>query len=361
MATLEAVDVATAAVPSNLTREDVLQNIVDISELPLPLTGMIGRESHTNAFFEWPADRLAAPAANRVIDGSASTTPDSDPAVRLGNHSQIAQKTVGTSTRLESSKNIGNEGIARQLAKKTKELWRDIEFMMLENNANVLDTGTGGVAGETAGLEAWIDDETVIAVTKSPQCFVDLSTGGITIGGWTNRTGAIIPAVTYTAVTDHEPLTFDSVKDVLDALYQLGANPTKLMARPAVIRLLSTFFFGSTAPISTLQRDKGETGPAQAQSSVNSLVSDYGIIVDLIPNRIQPPSGDGTPVCDTVFIFDPDFLALSFMGGGIKVKELPADGLFRKIQVHADHGLRVDNPDSLGAIFGVANDEAVTA
>jgi hypothetical protein len=363
MATLEAVDVATAAAPSNLTREDVLQNIVDVSEFALPFTSRIGRSSHTNAFFEWPVDRLAAAANNRVIDGSASTTPDSDPAIRMGNHSQISQKTVGTSTRLEASNNIGNESLARQTAKKVKELWRDMELMLLQNNANVADSGTGGAAGETAGLEAFLDDANVLNVTKSPQCFIDLGTGGITsIGGWTNRTGAIIPAINYTAYSAVTALTFSSIGDVLDALYQLGAdNPSVLMARPAVIKRLSAFMFGSTAQIATLQRDKGEMGPAQAQASVNSLISDYGIIVDFVPNRIMGQSGDGSPDSDTVFIFDPDYISLSFMGGGIRVKELPADGLFMKTQIHSDYGLRVENPDALGGILGVNDGLAVIA
>lgn len=363
MAQLEQIDVR--ATPNNLNREQVLQEIVDISRIPLPFLDLIGRTTHTNPFFEWPCDRLRAPAANAVIDGSlteaATGSEEVAAAVRLGNHAQIAQQTTGTSTRFETLNNVGNESLARQVQKATQEVWRDVEYACLLNNANVVDTGTGGAAGETAGLEAWVDDEDVLTNTKAPQCYVDLSTGGITIGGWTNRGGLIIPAVDYSSVTDHEPLTFDSVKDVMDSLYQLGNNPTKLMARPSVIRLLSSFMFTSTAQIATLQRDKGEMGAAQAQSSVNSLISDYGAIVDFIPNRLQPASGDGTPVCDTLFIFDPEYLSLSVAGGGMRSKELPRNGLARAVQVHIDFGLCVKNPDALGAVFGIANDEAVIA
>ena len=254
MAQLEGVDVATAAAPSNLNREDVLQNITDISRIPLPFIDSIGRSSHSNPFFEWACDRLRDPADNAVIDGALDPTDASDPAVRMGNHAQIAQETVGTSTRFETLNNVGNESLARQVQKATQQVWRDVERAVLLNNANVADTGTGGAAGETAGLEAWVDDETVKEVTKSPQCYKDLSTGGITIGGWTNRTGNIIPAVVYSAVTDHEPLEFSAVKDVMDALYQLGNNPTKIMARPAVIRLLSSFMFTSHSFSITIKR-----------------------------------------------------------------------------------------------------------
>jgi len=364
MAQLEQVDVRTA--PSNLNREDVLQQIVDISAVPLPFMDMVGRRSHTNTFFEWSADRLADPdTTNAVIDGSTAPAATSAPAVRLGNHGQISQKTVGTSTRLEASNNVGNESLARQIQKATQELQRDMEAILLSNQANQADTGTGGVAGLTAGLEAWVDDETIEQTTgntKSPQCFVDLSTGGIGIGGWTNRTGNIIPAVDYSAVTAVNALTFSSIKDVLDALYQLGTTtPSKLLARPAVIRKLSEFMFTSSAQISTLVRDRNESGAAQAQASVNTLISDYGFVVDFVPNRLMQASGDGSPASDTMFVLDPQFVQVSMQGGGIRSKELPVSGLARAVQIHCDYGLQVSNPDALGAIFGIDSTAAVAA
>ena len=365
MATLEQVDLRT--VPNNLNREDLMQQIVDISQIPLPFMSRIGRSSHTNPFFEWPADKLADPdTSNAVIDGSSSTTPDSDPALRLGNHSQISQKTVGTSTRVEASSNAGNEGLARQVAKKTQELQRDMEAILLLNNANVADTGTGGVAGETAGLEAWLDVNDITDTLSSPLKIadasgeLDLGTNG-DIGGWTQRSGQIIPAIDYTSLTTPAALTFSDVKDVLDALYQLGNNPTVLMARASIIRLLSSFMFTSSAQISTPIRDDNSMGPASAQSAVNKMISDYGVIVDFVPNRLMQQSGDGSPACDTLFAFDPEYISVSYMGGGIRSKELPADGLFRKVQLHADYGLCVKNPDSLGGIIGIDDSAAVTA
>jgi hypothetical protein len=363
MAQLEQVDIR--EVPTNLNREDVLQQIVDISRIPLPFMDMVSKRSHTNTKFEWSADRLADPdTTNAVIDGSTAPAATSAPAVRLANYGQISQKTVGTSTRVEASNNVGNESLARQIQKATQELQRDMEAILLSNQANRADTGTGGVAGLTAGLEAWVDDSTIeqTPVTKSPQCYVDLSTGGIGIGGWTNRTGEIIPAVDYSSVTAVNALTFSSIKDVLDALYQLGTTtPSKLMARPAVIRALSEFMFTSSAQIASLVRDRNEMGAAQAQASVNTLLSDYGFVVDFVPNRLMQQSGDGSPDSDTMFIFDPQFLQVSMQGGGIRSKELPVSGLARAVQVHCDYGLQVSNPDALGAIFGIDDSAAVTA
>ena len=365
MATLEAIDVAAAAAPSNLNREQVLQNIVDISNFPTPFREMIGTTSHTNPFFEWSCDRLAAPdTTNVVIDGSAATTPDGDPAVRMGNHAQISQKTVGTSTRFETLSNVGNESLARQVQKKTYELQRDIEAMLLLNNSNVADTGTGGVAGETAGLEAWLDDDDVTDTPKSPATVIDAS-GELTlstdIGGWTNRSGNIVKSITYTALTTPGAGSFADLKDILNALWQLGADPTKVMSIPKVIEKLSAFMFTSSAQIASLVRDRNEMGAAQAQAAVNTILTDHGLVVDLVANRLMQLSGDGSPDCATLFAFDPQYLSVSYAGGGIRSKELPVSGLSRSVQLHADYGLCVMNPETLGAIICLDEDLAWTA
>jgi hypothetical protein len=367
MATLEQIDIRT--VPNNLNREQVMQEIIDISRIPLPFQSLVGTASHTNPFFEWACDRLAAPSlTNRVIDGSTATTPASAPALRLGNHSQISQKTVGVSIRANTSKNVGNEGLARQLAKATQELDRDIDAMLLQNVANVADTGTSGTAGVTAGLEAWLDEETIenTPATKSPQT-VALTTGTgvagtVTLGGWNNKTGLIIPAVVYSSFTTAGALSFAQLRQVLNGLYQLGCDPTKIMAEPAVISRLSAFMFTSTAQIATLIRDANEASSgATAQSSVSSMISDFGIVVDFVPNRLQQRSGDGSPAASTLFVFDPSYLAVSWQGGGIKSQELATTGLFKSTQVYGDYGLMVKNPDALGGIIGLSNTAAVVA
>jgi len=368
MAQLDTIDIRTA--PSNLNREDVLNQIIDISKIPLPFHDMIGRSTHTAPKFEFLADRLPDPdITNAVIDGSDSTTTLGDPAKRLFNLSQISEKTVATSTRLEAANVAGYEKLARQVMKFTQALQRDMEAISILNQASGVDTGVGGTAGKTAGLEAWLDDEYLDETTARDGVsgstgfpLLDISTGGVTSwGGWTNRSGDVIPAIVYTAATDHNALSFADLKAVINALWNDGCNPTKLMARPGVIEELSAFMFTSSAQIASLTRDRGEMGSAQAQSSVNCLLSDHGVIVDFIPNRLMQGSGDGTPVHDTLFVFDPQYFSISTMGGGIRSKELASSGLNRTIQIHCDWGLRVDTPEALGGIVGIDIDAAVTA
>jgi len=366
MAQLDQVDVRTA--PTNLQRENVMQQIIDISDVGTPFLSLIGRESHDNPFSEWLNDRLADPdTTNAIADGETAPAPANKRAVRLGNHAQISQKTVGTSTRFESSNLAGSQKLAKQISDATMELWRDMDAIATLNQANVVDLGAGSTAGLTAGLEAWVDDETIEETTgntKSPQCFDDLTTGGIGIGGWTNRTGLLIPAVDYTSVTALGALSFAGVMDVLDAVYQLGSSPTKLFSRVTPMRRLSAYMFTSSAQIAALIRNADEIAAAEAINAVNKIVTDNGVIVDMVSSRLmaQTDSSAGTPpVSDTMFAFDPSKLAISFQGGGIRAKNLPVSGLGEATMIHADWMLKVMAPDALGAIFGINEASAAGA
>jgi hypothetical protein len=368
---LKQVDIRT--VPSNLNLEQVMQEIVDISRIPLPFQSMVGTTSHSNQFFEWSCDRLAAPSlTNRVVDGSTAPTAVTTPAVRLGNNSQISSKTVATSIRANSSNNVGNEGLARQLSRRTQELDQDIDAMLLQNIANVADDGASN-AGVTAGLETWFDLKLAMSgaplkSTITSNATVALTTGtgvagSVVIKGWSSRAGFLLPILDYTLMTATGALSFSQLKSVLNGLYALGANPTKIMGVPDLISRLSQFMFTSTAQIATpiLNVDAASNG-FRAQSAVNSMVSDFGIVVDFVPNRLQPNSGDGAPTPSaTLFVFDPSYLQVSWQGGGIKTQELATTGLSKSIQMYGDYGLVVKNPDALGGIVGLTPTAAVVA
>ena len=366
MAQLEQVDVRTA--PLNTQREQIMQNIVDVSRIPLPFLDLIGRETHDNPFYEWLCDRLAAPdVTNAVIDGSDAPAATGARAIRLGNSGQIFLKAVGTSTRFEASNIAGNLKLAQNIQKKTQENWRDINARLLYNSPNVADTGTGGVAGQTAGLECWVDPDEAseTGTLKAPLPYDDVSTGGIAIGGWSNRTGTVVPAVNYASVTALGALSFAGVMDVLAALYGLGTNPSVLLARPTVLRRLSSYMFTSGAQIASLIRNADEVAAAKAINAVNTIVTDNGVVVDFVSDRLMQQTdasaGTGVTVSDTLFAFDPSFIKFSTQGGGMRVRELPHNGLGRKSMIWCDGGLTVTNPDALGAVFGINDATAAVA
>jgi hypothetical protein len=111
------------------------------------------------------------------------------------------------------------------------------------------------------------------------------------------------------------------------------------MSTPAVIRQLSSYLFTSSARIATLRRDANEmNGPAQAQGSVNVFITDFGVVLEMMANRLQQTyaSGDLLPVqVANVLIYDPDYVSCSFLQG-YRVEPLAKNGLYDKRQMSVD-------------------------
>ena len=64
---------------NGIINEDVMQKIWDISKIPLPLTDIIGTDSHANEYYEWTQDSLAAAVTtNKQIDGADVTATNAD-------------------------------------------------------------------------------------------------------------------------------------------------------------------------------------------------------------------------------------------------------------------------------------------
>jgi len=372
----DAFDLTQLAV-GGVIRESVMDQIFDISKIPLPFTDRVGTTSHGNPYFEWRLDRLQSPdVTNAVIDGTVDRTDESGQGAttpvpgeaRAGNNSQISVKTLHVSTRAQETDTIGfARTLAYEVMQRGNELRRDVEAMLLQNNANVVDTGSGGVPGESSGLEAWLDDEnenneTIFDATGgNPSSYRDQSDGITNIGGWTNKTGTIIDVIDYTAMATPGAITEQAIKDVAEQLYLNGADPTVLMARPTVIRKISEFQFTSASRIATLTNQDGAASQAQrvAQQSVNVLVGDFSVL-ELVPNRLQQQSGDGTPDSDTAFIFDPNFISISYLHG-YRTYELAKVGLQDRREIAVDWGLRMHNWTALGGIVGIDPALAMTA
>lgn len=366
-----------------MVREDVMDKIFDVSKIPLPFTDRIGRSTHGNRYFEWAIDRLAAPSTANAQseDLDAETAGGADDSAeptygRIGNHSQISSKTLHVSERAKYASTIGfRNAMAYQLMMRGNELRRDIEAMALQNRSSNADDPSGASVGTTAGLEAWVADEdergTVIynATGGNASQYRDISTGGIGIGGWPNRTGTEITDIDYSSVTAVTAVAEQDIRDVVQAIYERGWSETTnlvLMARPSMIRKISEYMFTSSARISTLTNmGSDEVSKRVAQGAVNVFLTDFGVL-EMVPNRLMQQSnrtgadGDSTPLCDSILIFDPTYLSLSFMQGYTTL-QLARDGLQDKRMIYADWGLRVNNWCAVGGIFGADATAAVTA
>jgi hypothetical protein len=332
-----------AALAGGLIHEDVLDKIWDISNVPLPLTNMIGKGTANNEYEEWTTDQLAAPnLANKQIDGSnQDTTNDTRVGARLGNHCQISTKTVQVSSRADSSDTIGStRELAYQVMQRQKELKRDVEAISLSGQGSIADDGAT-VPGQTAGIGAFLNTNALMGATGSVPGF--------------NTGTKLIPAITQGT---KRALTETMVRDMAQKIYELGGDPSVLMGRPGAIRKFSEYCFTSSARIATMTEEIGTgEGAATAKGAVNVFVTDFGVTLDLVPNRIQPDVAVGV---SNLFMLDPSTIGMDYLRG-YQVEPLAKKGLSEIRMMSVDWQVHVFADDANGIIGDIDYTVAVTA
>ena len=325
-------------------REDVMEKIWDISNIPLPFTELCSKGTHTNRRVEFVTDELAPPVtSNAVVEGSDPTQNDGKLGARLGNYTQIAVKRVIVTDTSEAANSIGGQAsLSYQVKERQKELRRDVEAQMLSHQGSVAgDANT--IAGVSAGIGAQLKSNVDVGATGA-------------VGGFNDTTGLFVAPTPGTA----RALSEKTIRDVLQSVYEAGGNTTIAMARPPVIRALSEYLFTGTARVATLTSDKaqkGDGGALTAYGSVNVFVTDFGQTIQLRDNRLQAADAAGV---SSMYLLDPSHLKQSFMRGYM-VEPLAKTGLSDKRLMSVQYSLLVLNEKSQGAIFDIDETAAVVA
>lgn len=342
-ANLDGADLS-AALRGGLIHEDVMNSIWDISKIPLPFTDSITSDTISNAAPTWALDLLPDPLTdNKVVDGSDAGTDDSVLGTRVGNHAQIATKTVRVSTRADASDTIGKtRELSYQVMMRQRSLRRDVEAQMLTQQASVVDDGDS-VAGQSAGFPAWLETNALRGATG-----VD--------GGYDFASGLVDAPVDGTARPNSETL----VRAVQKSVYIQGGDANMLMAEPDLIEGLSTYLLSETARVANLQSDvnQQESG-VTASGSVNLFITDFGGTLAMISNRIQAFSASDATHSNMI-LYDPEFVRQSFMTG-YRVDPVAKTGLAENRLMHVDYTLKVLNEAAHGVIADIDPTEAVIA
>lgn len=328
-----------------LINEDVMQEIFQIDPVDLPYMDMASEGTSKQEYKEWTEDGLTSPdITNAVIDGADADGNDSATGTRMGNHHQISQKVVSVSDRSRGSDTIGRaDELIYQLMQRQKDLKRDMEAILLTNQASVADNGTN-TAGKTAGVPA-------------------MMATNITNGSTAGFANGIYPAATPGAAA---ALSESGVRAAMEDAYSAGGDPRILMSVPRAIGAFSEYLFSSSARVATLQKSVGEVSQGKygkqgvtAIGSVNVFVTDYGTL-ELVPNRTQQVyDNDGTD-CVDVFGFDPDYWEVSYLQR-ILTKPLARTGTAENRQMTVDYCNVAKQEASSFIIMGVDTSLAVTA
>jgi hypothetical protein len=278
----------------------------------------IGKTKATAVYHEWQTDSLAASVlTNYAVEGATASDATMSPTTRVGNRTQIAQKTVKISGTLQAVDKAGRKSEkAYQLAKASAEIKRDMETTLLSNQ--IATNGDSSTARKLGGLQAWLSTNG------------DFGTDGVAgSGGTTARTNGTNRTFTETIL-----------KTVIKEVYASGGNAKVLMVNPAHKQTVSAF-----AGIAAQRFMAPANAPTTIIGAADVYMSDFGTI-SVVPNRFMT----STNSCDeTAFVLDPDMAAVAYLRP-FQTNELAVTGDNESTQLLAEYTLEVKNEAAHGII-----------
>jgi hypothetical protein len=296
-------------------REELANTIASISPEETPFQSNVGSESVSNTFFEWQTDELASTSTTPVISGDDVASFDATAATtRLGNYTQIRRRSYVIADNLNAVDTAGRaDEVAYQVAKRGKEIKRDVEAVLLANNARV--AGGTGTAPETAGLPSWI----AANINEA--------------GDATAATGDGTDARTDGTARD---FTEAMLKDVMQKTWDAGGSPSVLMVGGHNKQTVSGF-----AGIAAQRYMAPSEGPTTIVGAADVYMSDFGTLT-VVPNRFQRASD--------AFVLDPEYASVCYLRP-IQQVDLAKTGDAEKGMLIAEFGLKVSQEKAHGAVY----------
>jgi len=238
-------------------REDLANAIYDISPTTTPFLNGIKKNSAASTKHEWQTDSLAAASgSNFVIEGDDASTDASSATTRVYNYTAISDKVARVTGTQEAINSAGRQSeMAYQVMKRSKELKRDVETILLSNNAAV--AGNDTTARECAGVESWLATNTDRGATATDPT----GDGTDAAGDGTQRA-----------------FTESQLQNDIASCWENGGEPDTIRAGAFNKQALSAFTGNASRQINA--DDK------KLVTDIRVYVSDFGDLV-VIPNRFQ--------------------------------------------------------------------------
>lgn len=300
--------------------EDVEDVIFNISPTETPALSMSKRIKATNTLHQWQTDTLAAVATNRDIEGNDGSYGTATPTTMLSNYTQISKKNVLVSGTADAVRKYGRkEEFAYQIAKRGRELKRDIEYAIVGNQAS--SAGSSSVARSSAGLESMIAGNRVFTATTNSVG----TTAGYASGLWTAPVDGTTAALNETAFLD-----------AIQASWTDGGDPSVVMMGPALKRKVAAFAGATAFGAVNVNQGKGSNAQAVVIGGVDLYISDFGEHKIML-NRYMRAS--------TVLFLDPEYISTAWLRP-IKFEERAKTGDATKGEILCEWTLVVGNPDA---------------
>ena len=169
----------------------------------------------------------------------------------------------------------------------------------------------------------------------------DEGDGGFTGGAVNAATLGTTRAISETAI-----------RDVCQAVYMSGGDPSILMARPDVIRRVSEYMFGDTARIGTQQTETKESRNV-AVGTVKVFITDFDVELVMTDNRLMKTMNHASDDDnDSAYILDPKLWDHGFLHS-FRTEPLAKKGLSDRAQVAVDWTLKCYAEEGNGVIADI--------
>jgi len=296
-------------------REELANVISNIAPEEIPFTSNVGSENVSNTFFEWQLDDLSSVDTTAIIDGDDVASFDATTAtVRVGNYTQIRRRSMIIADNLGFQDLAGrNDEVAYQLAKRGKEIKRDLETIYTGNTAR--SAGSASAGRVTAGLGAWVATN----VNKA--------------GDGTNPTAADGSDARNDGT--QRDFTEAMLKDVMQQAYTSGGNPSMLMVGPYNKTVVSGF-----AGIAAQRYQAPSDGPTTIIGAADVYLSDFGALT-VVPNRFSRERD--------AWCLDTEYASVATLRP-IQAVDLAKTGDAEKKMLICETGLKVSNEKAHGLI-----------
>lgn len=300
-------------------REDLANIIYDISPMDTPFVSMAAKTRASAVYHEWQTDALDAAGTNRKIEGDDATAATFIATTRVGNYCQIASKTISVSGTQRAVNTAGRaDEFSYQLAKRGREIKRDMEFALTQNQAS--SAGGTGTARSLASLESWLATNKTSVGTGTAQTTPGFSSGTV---------------VAPTDSTVQGTFTRASLNDVIQKCWTQGGDPKIIMCGPFNKTVASTF-----SNIATLYKDVPAGAKGTILGAADLYVSDFGEH-KIIANRFQRDR--------TILVLDMEYLGVATLRDMVTY-DLAKTGDADRSQLLVEYTLEVRNEKASGKI-----------
>jgi hypothetical protein len=305
-------------------REDLSNIIYNISPMDTPFLNGCGRGSCDNTNFEWQTDELSSPSANRQKEGDDYASTVATEPRRLSNYTQISATQVQSSGTAEAVDFAGRKSTqAYQLAKRAKEMKRDMEQMLLDGTVKAV--GASGVARESASFATWVGTN---AILTTPIVAASSGLGLVNNGaaGYPDGTTSSLGGGANTAVS------LSLINEVVGRIWDLGGSPDTILCRSDVKQTISSAAVGGSVVADPIGNNSGSKA-VTAVNAVDVLVTDFGTF-KVVPDRFLPAGN-----CDFI---DFDLWSVDYLRP-FRTETLAKSGDSVKQLLIAEYGLRAKN------------------